>query len=524
MTSPAIQLQKVNKRFGPVWANKEIDLCIESGTIHGIVGENGAGKSTLMSILYGFYQADSGEIIVDGEGVKIQNSQHAIDLGIGMVHQHFMLVETFTVLENVMLGAEGNALLNQSMHSAEKALKEIEDKYGLHVNSHTLISDMPVGLQQRVEILKALYRGARILILDEPTGVLTPQEAEQLFDILNTLKSQGVTIILITHKLKEIMAITDSVSVMRQGEMVAERKTSETNPQELAELMVGRKVLLNVDKGPAQPTDSRLKVEDVSYFDSRGVKRLKNINFELKAGEILGVAGVSGNGQSELLQVLAGTLIPQEGEFVIHTPGHQQAFSAKTARDAGVMRHIGIGHIPEDRIKQGIVKTMPASENAILGFHDDIAYGERLFDLTAVNNATLDMMEQYDVRPAHPDMKTANFSGGNQQKLIVAREMLRHPDIMLVGQPTRGVDIGAIEFIHRNIIAARDAGAAVLLVSTELDEIMSLSDRIIVLVDGEISGEVNAGETDEKGLGLLMANASDTVPTQPVISKEGEEI
>ncbi len=508
MSNPAIQLEQVNKHFGSVWANKNIDITIESGTIHGIVGENGAGKSTLMSILYGFYTADSGAISVNGDQVDIRNSQHAIDLGIGMVHQHFMLVETFSVLENVMLGAEGHALIRHSVKNAEKALRDIEKKYGLNVASHTLVGDLPVGLQQRVEILKALYRGARILILDEPTGVLTPQETEQLFFILNTLKAQGVTIILITHKLKEIMAITDSVSVMRQGEMVAERRTSETNPAELAELMVGRKVLLDVDKKPATPEATRLTVENVSYYDGRGVKLLKNLNFTVKAGEILGVAGVSGNGQSELLHMLAGTLVPQEGTFTVSTTVMRKEFTAETARDAALMRQMSIGHIPEDRIKQGLVKTMPMSQNAILGFHQDPAYGKKLLDLKAIDSATRDMMQHYDVRPPHPELKSANFSGGNQQKLIVAREMLRHPQVLLIGQPTRGVDIGAIEFIHRNIIAARDAGAAVVLVSTELDEIMSLSDRIIVMVDGEITGEVLAAETDEKGLGLLMANAA----------------
>ncbi len=508
MSSPAIELKLVNKRFGAVWANKDINFAVQPGTIHGIVGENGAGKSTLMSILYGFYEADSGSISVDGKQVAIKSSQDAIDLGIGMVHQHFMLVETFTVLENIMLGAESHSLISHSARDAERALHEIESKYGLEVDNHALVSSLPVGLQQRVEILKSLYRGARILILDEPTGVLTPQETEQLFDILRTLKEQGVTIILITHKLKEIMSVTDNVSVMRAGEMVAYRETSETNPQELAELMVGRKVLLNVDKSEALPEETRIEVNNVSYFDDRGVKRLKNLNFEVKAGEILGVAGVSGNGQSELLRFLSGTLTPQEGELKVSTSKGSHQFNASASRDAALMRELSIGHIPEDRIKQGLVKTMPASENAILGFHNSEEYGSNLLNLSAIDEATRHMMDQYDVRPVDPHLKSANFSGGNQQKLIIAREMLKHPDVILVGQPTRGVDIGAIEFIHKNIIAARDNGAAVLLVSTELDEIMSLSDRIIVMVDGEISGEVKASETDEKGLGLLMANAS----------------
>ncbi|MBV7299203.1 ABC transporter ATP-binding protein [Enterovibrio paralichthyis] len=508
MTKPAIQLQGINKRFGAVHANKDIDLAVMPGTIHGIVGENGAGKSTLMSILYGFYQADSGTIEMDGKPVTIKDSQNAISQGIGMVHQHFMLVETFTVLENIMLGAEGHGLLNVAMQNVSSALKKIENEYGLKVDSDAIVGELPVGIQQRVEILKALYRGARILILDEPTGVLTPQEIEQFFGILNTLKSQGVTIILITHKLKEIMAITDSVSVMRQGAMVAHRQTAETTVEELAELMVGRKVLLRVDKTEAKPGEERLNVNNVSLYDSRGVKRLKNLNFSLKAGEILGVAGVSGNGQSELLAVLSGTKTPQEGEFTLTTSKGRVSFNAREKRDAALMRQLSVGHIPEDRIKQGLVKPLPAAESAILGFQHDVSYGKGLLDPKAIDAATRDMMEQYDVRPADPTLKSANFSGGNQQKLIIAREMLRQPEVLLVGQPTRGVDIGAIEFIHRNLITARDNGAAILLVSTELEEIMSLSDRIIVLVDGEITGDVIAKEMDERQLGMLMANAA----------------
>ncbi|MDD1795129.1 ABC transporter ATP-binding protein [Enterovibrio sp. ZSDZ42] len=508
MANPAIELRDINKRFGAVHANKDIDLKVMPGTIHGIVGENGAGKSTLMSILYGFYQADSGTIEVDGSLVKIKDSQDAISHGIGMVHQHFMLVETFSVLENVMLGAEGHSLLNVASSNVRQALEKIESDYGLSVSPDAIVGELAVGIQQRVEILKALYRGARILILDEPTGVLTPQEIEQFFDILNTLKSQGVTIILITHKLKEIMAITDSVSVMRQGAMVAHRNTADTSVDELAELMVGRKVLLRVDKGDATPGEERLRVENVSWKDSRGVKRLKNLNFRLRAGEILGVAGVSGNGQSELLAVLSGVTTPQEGEMTLKTRKGETHFGPSKKRNAGIMRQLSVGHIPEDRIRQGLVKAMPASESAILGFQNDIAYGKGLLNPAAIEAATRNMMEKYDVRPADPHLKSANFSGGNQQKLIIAREMLREPDVLLVGQPTRGVDIGAIEFIHRNLIAARDAGAAILLVSTELEEIMSLSDRIIVLADGEITGDVVAKDTNERQLGILMANAA----------------
>ncbi|PVZ69700.1 ABC transporter ATP-binding protein [Pelagibaculum spongiae] len=508
MTNPAIELQKINKRFGPVWANKDIDLKVMPATVHGIIGENGAGKSTLMSILYGFYTADSGDMLMAGNKVDIRNSQQAIAKGIGMVHQHFMLVETFTVLENVMLGAEGGALLDSCTDTARTALKEIEKKYGLDIDPDAIVGELPVGLQQRVEILKALYRGAKILILDEPTGVLTPQEADQLFAILNTLREQGVTILLITHKLKEIMAITDAVSVMRRGTIVAHRETVKTSTEELAELMVGRKVLLEVDKGEANPSDVKLKLNNVSFYDDRKVKLLKDISFELKAGEILGVAGVSGNGQSELLKVLSGAITPQEGVMVINTMGQTHTFTPSDLRDSRMMRHIAMGHVPEDRLKQGLVKTFVAQENAILGYEDRDEYGTPLLNPETIKKATHEMMEAYDVRPALPSLKAANFSGGNQQKLILAREMLKNHEILLVGQPTRGVDIGAIEFIHRNLIAARDAGAAVLLVSVELDEIMSLADRIIVISDGRISGEVMAKDTNERELGLLMANVS----------------
>ena len=513
MTAPAIELKAINKRFGPVWANRDIDLKVMPGTVHGIVGENGAGKSTLMSILYGFYTADTGDILVNGNKLDIRNSQQAIQAGIGMVHQHFMLVEPFTVLENVMLGMEGQAVLANARGKARKALQDIASRYGLEVDPDAIVGELPVGLQQRVEILKALYRGAKILILDEPTSVLTPQETGQLFEILESLRSQGVTVLLITHKLKEIMAITDHVSIMRAGTMVAHRETAHTSPEELAELMVGRKVLLRVDKQPAQPGEQRLEVKNLDYTDERGVRRLKDINFNLRSGEILGVAGVSGNGQSELLKVLSGALAPNQGVMVLDTRAGHSELKAGAWRDAAEVRDLGIGHVPENRLRQALVKAFSAAENAILGYHTKPEYGETFLEPEKVVKATEGMMEAYDVRPRLPALKTANFSGGNQQKLVLAREMLKEPDVLLIGQPTRGVDIGAIEFIHRNMIAARDKGAAVLLVSVELDEILSLSDRIIVMNDGAITGEVMASETNEAELGLLMTSTAGEVPT-----------
>ena len=525
MTTPAIELRKINKRFGPVWANRDINLSIMPGTIHGIVGENGAGKSTLMSILYGFYSADSGEILVDGKPVKIRNSQQAIELGIGMVHQHFMLVETFTVLENIILGVEGKSILAGAIETARKELLRIATEHGLEVNPDSMTGELPVGMQQRVEILKALYRGARVLILDEPSGVLTPQETERLFKILGILKDNGVTIILITHKLREIMAACDSVSVMRAGELISTCNIANTSTEDLAERMVGRKVLLKVDKQPATPGDIRLEANNLGYTDDRGVARLKEISLTLRAGEILGVAGVSGNGQSALLEALSGTLTPQQGSIKFNTKAGQLTLQPKQYRDAAQLRHYNLAHIPEDRLRQGLVKELPAWENAILGYQHNPGIGKRLMSPARTQALTEKMMNTFDVRPALPHLKSANFSGGNQQKLIIAREMMREPDILLVGQPTRGVDIGAIEFIHQQLITARDNGAAILLVSVELEEILSLADRIIVMVDGRISGEVRSDNTNEQELGLLMANArKTTVPAETRHTKETEAV
>ncbi|WP_237153362.1 ABC transporter ATP-binding protein [Oryzibacter oryziterrae] len=495
---PAIELKGIDKKFGAVHANKTIDLTVAKGSIHGIIGENGAGKSTLMSILYGFYQADSGEIRVNGQPVHIKDSQAAIAAGIGMVHQHFMLVENFSVLENIMLGAEGGALLSKGVSHTRSALKRLEEDYGLEVDPDAIIEELPVGLQQRVEILKALYRGADILILDEPTGVLTPAEADHLFKILGMLRDQGKTILLITHKLREIMAITDTVSVMRRGEMVATRTTSQTTVEELAELMVGRRVLLHVDKGEANPGAIVLSVKNLTVKDGRGVTMVDNVSFDVRAGEIVGIAGVAGNGQSELLEALSGIRKPHAGEILIDGKPIDKVDPAR-------LRELGLAHIPEDRHHMGLVLKFDEAENSILGYHRDARYGRGpMLDLKAVEKDAIAKIEKYDIRPPNPHLKTANFSGGNQQKIVVAREIERDPRLMLVGQPTRGVDVGAIEFIHRRIISMRDAGKAILLVSVELDEIRSLSDRILVMFAGHIVGEKTA-DAGEQTLGLMMA-------------------
>ena len=503
---PAIELKGISKAFGSVQANKDITIRVEKGTIHGIIGENGAGKSTLMSILYGFYKADAGEIFINGQQTVIPDSQAAIRAGIGMVFQHFKLVQNFTVLENVILGAEDGALLRPSIAKARKVLAELASEYELDVDPDEVIEELSVGHQQRVEILKALYRHADILILDEPTGVLTPAEADHLFRILGNLKEQGKTIILITHKLREIMEITDTVSVMRRGEMTATVKTAGTSPEELAELMVGRKVLLHVPKGPANPGKTVLEVENLKVVDEEGVERLKGISFEIRAGEILGIAGVAGNGQSQLLEVLGGI---RRGTGTVRLNGQELDLTGKFS-DGQSRRQKSIAHVPEDRQHLGMIMDFTAWENLAFGYHHDPAYQKNrwLMDNRAMIESAEGQMQRFDVRPPIPTLAAKSFSGGNQQKIILAREIERNPDLLLVGQPTRGVDIGAIEFIHKRIVELRDAGKAVLLVSVELDEIMSLSDRIAVMFDGRIMGERLPEDTDERALGLLMAGVT----------------
>jgi ABC-type uncharacterized transport system ATPase subunit len=503
--APAIELRGISKAFGPVQANKDISIRVMPGTIHGIIGENGAGKSTLMSILYGFYKADAGEIFISGQKTQIPDSQAAIVAGIGMVFQHFKLVQNFTVLENIVLGAEDGRLLTPSLNKARKELIELEREYGLNVDPDARIDEIGVGKQQRVEILKALYRQAEILILDEPTGVLTPAEADQLFRILHRLKDEGKTIILITHKLREIMEATDTVSVMRRGQMTATVKTSDTSPEHLAELMVGRKVLLRVDKAPAAPGKPVLEIENLKVIDGKGVERLRGIDLTLRAGEILGIAGVAGNGQSELLEVLGGM---RAGTGSIRMNGVPLALSG-VGSDGQARRAQQIAHVPEDRQREGLIMEFHAWENVAFGYHRDAAYRSGLLMNNAALRAdTAAKMEKFDVRPPDPWLAAKNFSGGNQQKIVVAREIERNPDLLLVGQPTRGVDIGAIEFIHKQIVALRDEGKAVLLVSVELEEIFGLADRIAVMFDGRIMGERLPDQTDEKELGLLMAGVS----------------
>jgi general nucleoside transport system ATP-binding protein len=487
---PAVELRGIDKRFGDVHANRDVSLAVRPGTIHGIVGENGAGKSTLMGILYGYYQPDHGEILVRGKPAAIRSAQDALAEGIGMVHQHFMLVEPFTVLENVVLGVEGGLRLAPALARARAELERLGREYHLEVDPDARVADLSVGQRQRVEILKALYRGADVLILDEPTAVLTPAEADHLFRILVSLRDEGKAVLLITHKLREIRAVTDVVTVMRQGRIVATLPTAETTAEQLAELMVGRTVSLHVDKAPARPGEPLLEVTDLVVEDALGVERVKRVSFTVRRGEIVGVAGVAGNGQSELLEALAGIRPTKSGQ--IRVRGGRPA------------------HVPEDRQRMGLIMPFAAQESAILGYQGEAAYnGAILLRRAAVAASFSRQAAEYDIRPANGNLATSAFSGGNQQKIVLARELDRDPDVLLVGQPTRGVDIGAIEFVHRRLVALRDAGKALLVVSVELDEILALADRILVMHDGRIVGDMPRAAATERTLGLLMAGVTE---------------
>jgi simple sugar transport system ATP-binding protein len=498
---PALELRGIDKRFGAVHANRAISFSAARGSIHGLIGENGAGKSTLMNIVYGFYTADAGEVWVQGRRAQIRRPAEAIAAGIGMVHQHFMLVQNFSALENIILGAEGGRRLLAGEARARAELERLARDYGLEAPLDEPVERLPVGLQQRVEILKALYRGAEILILDEPTAVLTPQEADQLFRLLRRLRDEGKTVLLVTHKLREILAVTDRVTVLRQGSVVAEVATAGTSAAQLAEKMVGRAVSLRVEKTPARPGRVLLEVRDLEVRDRLGVARLRGANFDLRAGEIVGVAGVAGNGQSELLETLAGLVSPSRGQ--IRLDGRDLAAAGP---GAGRRRSLGLAHVPEDRLRMGVVAGFSAAENAILGYQAAPAYQRGPWlDWRAVRADCARKMQSWDVRPPQPELPLAAFSGGNQQKLVLAREVDSRPQVLLIGQPTRGVDIGAIEFIHRRLVALRDEGKAILLVSVELDEILGLADRILVMAGGEITGELARAEATEEKIGLLMA-------------------
>lgn len=493
-----LELKNIKKAFGDCVANEDVSLTVHKGTIHAIVGENGAGKSTAMKVVYGFYNPDQGEIIFDGKPVTIRNPHDAIALGIGMVHQHFMLVDNMSVAENIILGAETGSAANLDLDRANAETKKLSDDLKLNIDPHALIEDLSVGQQQRVELLKALYRNANFLILDEPTAVLSPQEVEEFFAILRRMKEQGKTIVIITHKLEEVLAISDEVTVMRDGKTVGMVKTSETNTQELARMIVGRDVLLRVEKTGATPAAIVLDLNDLVVMGRNGVA-VGGVSFEVRAGEIVGIAGIEGNGQTELIEALAGLTKPASGSVEFEG----KDITGNSARD---IKELGIAHIPEDRHKRGLLLNSDLYENSILGVHyrAPIAAAAGVLNSAAIEKRVGEIIEEFDVRPPNPELTARSLSGGNQQKLIIGREFELDPKLLLVSQPTRGVDIGAIEFIHRKLIELRDKGRAVLLVSAELEEVTALADRLLVIREGKIVGEVDPKTATFEEIGLMM--------------------
>jgi len=491
-----LKLTGVTKRFGSLVANDHIDLDIRQGEIHALLGENGAGKSTLMNILYGLYAPDEGTFEWKGQQVKIQNPRQAIDLGIGMVHQHFMLVPVLTVAESIVLGQEPGGFFID-MKKAIADVEALSKKYGLHVDPLSKIESITVGQQQRVEILKALYRGAELLILDEPTAVLTPQEIQELGQIMRNLVAQGRTIIIITHKLKEVLQFADRVTVIRRGKKITTVDAKGQTEEELAALMVGRHVTLKVDKQPATPGRVVLAVQNLKMKCQVGDGEVRDISFQVRAGEIVGVAGVDGNGQSELVQALTGLRKTTGGSVRLLDQDI-------TNRKPADVREAGLGHIPEDRQKRGLVMDFSVAENMVLG--EQRKYSSwGLLQYRQMTELAQKVIAAFDVRPPEPDYAAKSLSGGNQQKVIVGREIHREPQLLVAVQPTRGLDVGAIEFIHKRLVAERDAGKAVLMISLELDEVMSLADRILVMYKGRVVAEVPGPEATEEALGLLMA-------------------
>jgi len=495
----AVEMRAITKQFPGVLANDHVDFGVRNGEIHALVGENGAGKSTLMNILYGLIKPDSGEILVEGGPASLQGPRDAIRHGIGMVHQHFMLIPVFTVHENVVLGREPvgpGGIYDQARARAE--IQQLTRTYGLALDPNARVGELPVGLQQRVEIVKVLFRGARILILDEPTGVLTPQESADLFRVLRELVASGKTIIFISHKLREVLEISDRITVMRRGKVVGHLETRDTNEQEIARLMVGRDVLLRVEKPEAKPGPVAMRVDNLAALSDQGVPALRGVTFDLHQGEILGIAGVEGNGQSELIEVLAGTRRATAGRIML---GNREV----TALGARSIRNVGVGHIPEDRRGAGLVLNYSVADNLVLGRQRSTRFSWHglILRLRAIFEFARRLVTEFDIRTPSSSTPARTLSGGNQQKIIVAREMSSQPKVLLAAQPTRGVDIGAIEFIHRRLVAQRDEGAAVLLVSAELDEIRSLSDRIAVIYEGRIVSIEPAGTAEDR-LGLLM--------------------
>jgi len=491
----------IRKEFPGVVANNNITLQVKKGEIHALLGENGAGKSTLMNVLFGLYQPERGEIKIKGEKVHITNPNIANDLGIGMVHQHFMLVEPFTVTQNIILGSEPKKGVKIDLRKAEKEVQELSDRYGLRVDPKAKIRDISVGMQQRVEILKMLYRGADVLIFDEPTAVLTPQEIDELIEIMQSLVKEGKSIILITHKLKEIMQTCDRCTVIRKGEGIGTVNVADTTVDELAALMVGRAVSFKTEKTEANPREVVLQVENLHVNDTRNVPTVKGLNLEVRANEIVGIAGVDGNGQTELIEAIAGLRKVESGSISLNGKPITKLPPRKVTE-------MGLGHIPQDRQKMGLVLDFPVSENIVLQtYYKEPNSKYKLLKYEKIDQYAKEIVDEYDVRTPSIHTKTSALSGGNQQKVIIGREVDRSPDFLIAAQPTRGLDVGAIEFIHKKLIEERDNGKAVLLVSFELDEILNVSDRIVVLFDGKIVADVKPSETNEQQLGLLMAGS-----------------
>jgi general nucleoside transport system ATP-binding protein len=495
-----LEMRGIRKEFPGVVANDDVDFDLRRGEVHALLGENGAGKSTLMTILYGLYRHDAGEILLNGKPVSFGSARDAIQAGIGMVHQHFMLIPVMTVAENIVLGMEPRDKIFLDERGAEKRVSELSEQFGLAVDPGALVSEITVGQQQRVEILKALFRGADILILDEPTAVLTPQEAGELFEIVRSLKADGKSIIFISHKLNEVLEIADRITVLRRGRKIQTVPRDGATEASLASAMVGREVLLRVEKTASSPGDVLLAVDDVHVIDDRGIPKVRGLSLSVRAGEIVGIAGVDGNGQTELIEALTGLRRIESGS--IDVAG--QNVHAANARD---MLDAGVGHIPEDRQRRGLVLEFSIAENVAL--HDyakppDAKWGW-LFPARMVERARR-LIKEFDVRGGGPQTRAGGLSGGNQQKVVVAREISRDPKVLIAAQPTRGLDVGAIEFIHRRIVAERDEGRAILLVSLELEEIFSLADRILVIYEGEIVGE-HTGDVSEEQIGLEMVGA-----------------
>ena len=498
-----IEMLNITKEFPGIKANDNVTLQVKKGEIHALLGENGAGKSTLMSVLFGLYQPEKGKIIIKGKEVDVKNPNVANEYGIGMVHQHFKLVHNFTVTENIILGLEPKKSFGRiDIETAAKKVKELSNRYGLSVDPHAKIEDITVGMQQRVEILKMLYRDAEILIFDEPTAVLTPQEIKELMTIMKELVKEGKSIILITHKLREIKEVADRCSVLRRGKHIGTVVVDDVTEEEMAEMMVGREVSFEVEKESANPTDVILKIEKLNVLNSRKLQAVKNLDLEVRAGEVLCIAGIDGNGQSELIQAITGLIKIESGKIL---------FEGKNIEKESIRNRtlLGIGHIPEDRHKHGLVLDFSVEENLVLQNYFEEPYSVKgIINPDAVRGYSEKLIEMFDIRSGQGSITEArSMSGGNQQKAIIAREIDRSPKLLIAAQPTRGLDVGAIEYIHERLIAERDAGKAVLLMSLEMEEVLSVSDRIAVIYEGEIVGIVDAKETDENELGLMMSGS-----------------